>query len=165
MPKNELRSLIDKVHMQMSLQPAFAHLIGIEDTANKLARILLNMRWTIANAASEISFVTCDVPVLTWKISEKGEVYPGYGFGREDVFILLPISPRKLFVALPKSREWNPMLTTKDTNFVNRSIVQSALQRVFGHISCTNVNRMVQEEINQMVYGQNAFTPARDPIE
>src|ERR1035437_1371909 len=61
--------------------------------------ILLNKTWQIWTSPNDCEFVTCDSPVMTFRLDNWGRYYIGDGFGKEESIVILPLSPGACLMA------------------------------------------------------------------
>ena len=156
----ELRAKISQVKNEMRA-PAFTHLAGIEENIKTLAQNILDKRWFVLEAAPGMILVTSDCPTQTASVDlERRRLEPGNGFRHPNTAIILPLSPRKLFFAGPQSMIWkSPTLDTTDTLAFNHLTVQFAQKAVYASESREEIQSLVDQELNQVTYGKNAFIP------
>jgi Protein of unknown function (DUF4238) len=127
----ELSAILQKTWDQINANPAYLQLAGVEKSACNLGVELGKKHWHTLEAAPEKVFVTSDCPVFTWKLIGGGAAFPGYGFGQEDVAIILPLSPKKVFVASPPTISWPKVLDANSTDLFNKAVIQFADKSVF----------------------------------
>jgi hypothetical protein len=153
----ELATIMEKAWNQINANPAYLQLTGVDQSTCNLAVELGKKHWHTLEAAPERVFVTSDCPVFTLKIDREGAVFPGFGFGREDVTILLPLSPKKIFVASPPTISWHKVLDANTTDLFNKAVIQFADRSVFSVEKSEETRLLVDAEINKIIFGVNAF--------
>jgi len=158
----ELTATIQKTWNQINANPAYLQLVGVDQSACNLGVELGKKHWHTLEAAPERVFVTSDCPVFTWKLIGGGAAFPGYGFGQEDVAIIIPLSPRKVFVASPPTISWSKVLDAHSTDLFNESLVQFADKSVFSIEKSEKTRILVDEEINKIIFGVNAFSSPKE---
>ena len=120
--------------------------------------IFLNKPWQIWTTPSDDNFVTCDSPVMSFRLDEWGRYFVGDGLGKESSIVLLPLSPEACLLAGlqgPQSRH----IPKSDVREVNKIIVSSSARFVYSRTEDLAVNRLVQSHAGTIRYGINAFTP------
>ena len=157
---DEVRTKISQVKNEMRA-PAFTHLAGIEENVQALAQNILDKRWYVQEAAPGMIFVTSDCPTQTASVDlERRRFEPGNGFRHPNTAVILPLSPKKLFYAGPQNMGWkSPMLDATDTLMFNRLTVQFAQKAVYASELRAEIQLLVDQELNQVIYGKNAFIP------
>ena len=157
--EKELSAAIEKKWNQLSANPAYLQLAGIDQSACNLGVELGKKHWHTLDAPPGKVFVTSDCPVFTLKLTGGGAAFLGYGFGQEDVAIIFPLSPRKIFVASPPTISWSKVLDVNSINLFNKAVIQFALKSVFSIQECEEIRNLVDSEINKITFGVNAFCP------
>jgi hypothetical protein len=157
---DDLRAKVHQVKNEMRA-PAFTHLAGIEENIQTIAKNILDKRWFVLEAAPGTIFVTSDCPAQTASIDlERRRLDPGNGFRHPNTAVMLPLSPRKLFYAGPQNMTWkSPTLDVADTLAFNRITVQFAHKAVYASENRPEIQSLVDRELNQVTYGNNAFIP------
>jgi hypothetical protein len=123
-----------------------------------LAEALMRKHWWLADAPPEKSFLTSDCPVLTSELDGRN-VLPGAGFGKENTAILVPIASGTLFVASPHDRTWRAVAEPHAVDMVNLLAVRFGHRNVYADANSPAIQALADTEINQIVFGQNAFLP------
>jgi hypothetical protein len=159
---DDLRAKVNQVKNEMRA-PAFTHLAGIEENVQTIAHNILDKRWFVLEAAPGTIFVTSDCPAQTASVDlERRRLSPGNGFRHPNTAVMLPLSPRKLFYAGPQSMVWkSPTLDVTDTHAFNRITIQFAHKAVFTSEHSSEIQSQVDQELNQVTYGNNAFLPLK----
>ena len=156
--KEDIYEAASKTYDQMRLMPAFLHFARLEERIANLAPVFTRKIWHTLHAAPGLDFVTSDNPVFSVKLDQQGAAYPGYGFAHDDVTIMLPLSPKFLFVASPPSLVWEKSLDEPSTRTINRIIIACADRAVFARHKITGLQELVDNDLNSIIYGQNAYT-------
>jgi hypothetical protein len=107
------------------------------------------------------SFLVSDCPVMTAEL-DRGRVLPGAGFGKENTAVIVPVNSGKLFVASPHDRNWMKVATPRGVDMINLQAVQFAHRNVYANVNSLDIQSLVDTQINQIVFGQNAFLPGRN---
>ena len=155
--KDELRGSVNSVARRYSENPALTHMNHIEQHCASLTSLLLRRNWFILDVAQECYLPTSDCPVLSVKIDEIGGVYLGHGFENKNVCVVLPISPKKLFVAAPRNISFASSLTEEDTQVFTKAIVQFAHRNVYADRRSQQLKELVDSSLNEVQFGVNAF--------
>lgn len=154
-PYEYLRSRMIKVWTEME-DPAFGHLIAIENSVLTLAQNLLAKDWYVVDAPERSSFITSDAPVVSMKLTEGGAAFLGYGFGQRDVAAILPMSPYKAFIASPLHIRWRD-LDQNSFTLINRAIAAFADRYIYADVESSQIQALTDAELGQIRYGDNAF--------
>jgi hypothetical protein len=154
----DLRKQIDDLRMMMEGSPSNYHVTGLPRKTAILAEALLYKQWHTLCAPSGKFFVTSDCPVVT--VERKGSEWArGSGFGNEKVMILLPLTPEKVFFAAPRSFSVNRGIGPAFVDSTNYLVVQFGHRNVYANLRSDEIKTLVDHEINQVVFGKNAFMP------
>lgn len=141
--------------------PAFLHLSGFHTNVPSLAHSICQKVWHILEAGDPGSFLTSDCPVTTAQIRER-QLYLGYGFDLPSTTVFFAIDTKHLFIAAPPQSMWAAILNPLDVNLINLMTIQYADREVYANEESEDIQRSVQENINQVVFGEHAYIPKRD---
>ncbi len=155
---DDLREDAEKLRAAMDASPSFYHVLGLPHHTASLADALLRKKWHTVDAPVGKSFLISDCPVMTAEL-QGNRVLPGAGFAKEGTAVLVPITPQKLFVASPHNRNWRIVAESRAVDMVNLLAVRFAQRNVYGNANSTDIQSLVDVEIDQIVFGQNAFLP------
>jgi hypothetical protein len=150
----DLEKDVGDLRHAMESEPSFYHTVGLPRHTAVIAEAILRKNWHTVEAPSGSAFVTSDCPVLTFEVVDQ-QVRPGVGFGKPEAVIFLSLTPSHVFVA--SNLSWAPAGDAKFVNCVNRLTVQFAHRNVYSNSSSGALRALVDDEINQLVFGQNAF--------
>jgi hypothetical protein len=159
---DDLRAKVSQIKLEMRA-PAFRHLAGIEENARMLAAQIFEKRWFVFEAAPDTVFVTSDCPVQTLNLNFAAKNFTlGSGFGHPTTAVVLPLSPSRLFLAGPQVMRWKSnVLDENDVAAFNASAVRFADKTVYALAESAEVQSLVDREMNQVIFGQNAFVPLK----
>jgi len=118
--------------------------------------ILLKKPWQIWTAPDSREFVTCDSPVMTFRVDQWNRYSVGDGFAKEGVIALLPISSGACLLAGQQgcaSKE----IGRADTHEVNKIIIAASARFVYSRTRDSEIDALVQEFAGTVRYGVNAF--------
>lgn len=163
----DLKAKVNQIKQEMRA-PAFGHLAGIEENARMIAKNIIGKgRWFILEAAPGSAFVTSDCPVQTLNLSGPGNpITLGSGFGHHHTAVVLPLSPTKLFLAGPLGICWkSSVLDAKDVMAFNTATVRFAHRAVYALDKSVETQTLVDGEMNQITFGENAFVQMKQRIE
>ncbi len=155
----DLRKQIEHLRSNMESSPSFYHLSALPRHTASLATALVGKTWHVLEAPPGKFFVISDCPVTTVEIA-LGRANPGPGFGKESTTVLLPITPRHIFVASSPATRWKPVGTPVAIDSTNLLTIRFAHERVYSHLNSPAIKGLVDGEINQITFGKNAFVPA-----
>jgi len=158
----EVRSRIKELRTAMEDSPSFYHVLGMPRHCHTLAEAVFRRSWHTLDAPPEMSFVTSDCPVVTVERTAHGWGL-GSGFAKAATIIFVPLTPAKLFVASAPHFGWKPLLTKVDVAMVNLAIIQFAHKSIYASVSSEELRRLVDWNINQVRFGDNAFLPGSTP--
>lgn len=153
-----LKLSLERWRDDMNASDSYFHVSGLPERTRTLASDLLERDWHTLEAADGQCFLMSDCPVVTVECCN-GSPRFGVGFGNKDAAILLPISPRHLFVASPHHVKWKAQLDSAGVECVNREIAHFAHRNVYANGESQAVKALVDSEIDKVVFGQNAFVP------
>ena len=119
----------------------------------------MTKRWRTLQAPKGTFFVLSDCPVTTVELAPDQQK-PGVGFGHALAAVILPLTPHNAFVAAPSLASWKPAATPRVVDSINRLTVWFGHKRVFAHANLPETKALVDEEINQIVFGLDAFLPS-----
>lgn len=155
----DLKKNIEQFRVSMDDSPSYYHLSGLERNVVSLGNAIIRKTWHVIQAPPGKFFLTSDCPVTTVELVD-GTVRPGPGFGKEHAAIILPITPEHLFVAASPLIRWQSVGDPRLVDSVNLLTVQFAYKRVYSHVDSPEIKALVDTQINQIVFGKNAFVPA-----
>jgi hypothetical protein len=157
----ELRESLEKTRRAMNDSPSFYHVSGLPRHTISLADALMRKRWWTINAPPGKSFLVSDCPVMTSELDgpDGRKILPGAGFGKENTAVLVPITSGKLFVASPHDRNWLKVATPRGVDMINLQAVQFGHRNVYADANSPHIQSLVDAELDQIVFGQNAFLP------
>jgi Protein of unknown function (DUF4238) len=156
---DDLRRDAEKLRAAMDASPSFYHVSGLPHHAASLAEALMRKKWHTVDAPADKSFLISDCPVMTAEL-QGNQLLPGAGFGKANTAVLVPLTPRKLFVASPHDRSWRIVAEPRAVDMVNLLAVRFAHRNVYASLNSADIQALVDLEIDQIVFGQNAFLPA-----
>jgi hypothetical protein len=155
----DLEKDIEGLRANMESSPSFYHVVGLERLTVSLGDALLRKSWHILQVPPGKFLLTSDCPVMTAEFVG-GQANPGAGFGKERTAIMLPVSPQHLFVAASPLSRWESVPEPRHIDSINLLTVRFAHKRVYAPVNSSDVKRLVDTEINTILFGQNAFLPA-----
>jgi hypothetical protein len=155
----DLKRAATEIRVAMDASPSFYHVSALPNRVRIIVESLLTRAWHTIEAPPDHHFLISDCPVVTCEVRD-GQPYPGAGFGRENTAVLLPVSPKHLFVASPHHFNWRTVATISGATNINRLIVQFAHRNVYANLQSEETRILVDTEIDTVVFGKNAFVPA-----
>lgn len=148
-----LRKSVEKFVRSAGEVPEYFHLTNLPQSAESIAGILRRARWQVIDAQAEDKFVTSDAPVSTMELTPNQKVIFGCGFSNDTAAVVLPLTPEKTFVAFQKS--WEGLEPTSEG--IVLATIQFAHRNVYSSFKSERLRTMVNEQINTVVFGENAF--------
>lgn len=155
----DLKRDIEQLRSNMESSPSFYHLSGLQHHTASLGAALAAKTWHVLHAASGNFFVISDCPVTTVEIVA-GRALPGPGFAKDTTAVILPLTPRHIFVASSLTIPWKSVGTPTSVDSTNLLTVRFAHKRVYAHVNSPEIKALVDSEINQITFGKDAFVPA-----
>ena len=152
-----IRTTLRETSIRFGKDPASLHLPHFPDSVLKLASLLLGRTWTLLEPVKGGSFVSSDAPVCSFKLDEGGQVFGGYGFGREDTVVYLPVSENKAWIASPSQFAWHEQLDEQSTATMNRLAISFAEEMVFSRERIPDLQPEIERVLGTTHFGINAF--------
>ncbi len=156
---DDLRKDVEELRAAMDKSPSFYHVSGLPHHTVSLADALMRKKWHMVDAPPGKSFLISDCPVMTAEL-QGNQGFPGAGFGKENTAVLVPITPQKLFVASPHNQNWRTVAEPQAVDMANALAVGFAHQNVYANVNSPAIQSLVDVEIDQIVFGKNAFLPS-----
>ncbi len=154
----DLKRAVNEIRTAMDASPNYYHVSALPNRVRIIAQPLLTRAWHTIEAPPDHYFLMSDCPVVTYEVRD-GRPCPGTGFGNENAVAMMPVSPRHLFVAAPHTMNWRQVATISGMWNINRLIVQFAHKNVYANVESEEAQALVNDEINSLVFGKNAFVP------
>ncbi len=155
---DDIQRAVTAIYTTMEASPSYFFVSALPNRIRMIAGDITARDWHTIDAPEGYSFLISDCPVITYEV-RGGKPYPGSGFGNETTIVLLPVSPKHLFVASPRRVVWPTVFSPAAMKKVNRLIVQFAHRNVYANAESEDVQKLVDAEINSIEYGINAFVP------
>jgi hypothetical protein len=152
-----VRNRIEALRASIENSSSYYHLIGLEKTTAALADALMRKNWHFLQAPTGKYFVLSDCPVTTVELGP--ETKPGVGFGNALAAIILPVTPQHAFVASAQE-QWKAVVSPRVVDLINQLTVWFAHKKVFAHENSPQIKTLVDEQINKIVFGRDAFLPS-----
>ena len=153
----DLQKRIDELREGMETSPSFYHVVGLPRQAVVLGKAIIGKSWETIAAPAGASFVVSDCPVSTVEFID-GHVFPGAGLGKDNAAIFLPLTAKHVFVA--SRLRWRQDVNEEFVKLLNRLTIGFAHRNVYASEKSPALQALVDVEINQIVFGQNAFIPS-----
>lgn len=153
-----LRKQIEELRSNMDSSPSYHHLSSLHANTSLLGRALMAKAWEVLEAAPGKFFVISDCPVTTAELGS-GRAIAGTGFGGESAVVVLPITPRHVFVASSSAIRWKSVGPPAAVDATNLLTIRFAQERVYAHLNSTEIKALVDVEINRITFGKDAFIP------
>jgi hypothetical protein len=159
-PADEIRQLVESRRANMENSAAYYHLAAIRETVSSVAESLMkNKTWHVIQAPTDHAFLIGDHPVTTFEFVG-AQILHGAGFNRENSVILLPLTPQRVFVASPRHVQWSQIIPPQAVASVNLLSIRFAQDVVLSNVNAPATQALVNSELNQIVFGRDAFIPA-----
>ena len=159
---DDLKKLVERLRTNMENSHSYYHLTSLQANTNSLATAVEGKVWHVLEAAPGEFFVISDCPVTTFEFAS-GHYYPGPGFGKETATIVLPMTPKHVFLASSATGRWKPIGPPEAVHATNLLTVRFGFDRVCAHVNSAGVKALVDAEINRITFGRDAFVPASLP--
>ena len=155
-PLAELRERVEALQTKFEQSP-FYHVTGLLRHTHVLAEAIVRKNWHIVSAPSGKYFPTSDCPVVTVERKEQSWEL-GAGFARENVMTFLPLTPERMFIGASASFGFKSIMPDVAAEAFRLATVRFAHKNVYAHQKSGDLKNLVDLEINQIVFGTNAFT-------
>lgn len=155
---DDLRKRVEETRKAMNESPSYYHVSGLPRHTVSLAEAIMRKMWWTVDAPPGTSFLISDCPVMTSELVGRG-VLPGSGFANDNTAVLVPITSRKLFIASPHDRSWRQVAEPQGVFMINLQMVRFGHRNVYADSNSPEIQRLVDTEINQIRFGENAFVP------
>jgi hypothetical protein len=155
----DLKREAEKLRATMDASPSFYHVSGLRHHTASLAEAMMRKKWHTVSAPAGKCFLISDCPVMTAEL-QLNQVLPGAGFGKANTAVLVPMTPQKLFVASPHDRNWRVVAESRAVDMVNLLAVRFAHRNVYASLNSADIQSLMDLEIDQIVFVQNAFLQA-----
>ncbi len=155
---DDLKRAVAEIRNAMDASPSFYHVSALPNRVRIIVESLLTRAWHTIEAPPDHYFLISDCPVVTYEVRD-GQPFPGAGFGKENTAVLVPVSPKHIFVASPQHFNWRIVATISGVTNINRLIVQFAHRNVYSNVESEEIRALVDTEIDTVVFGKNAFLP------
>ena len=152
---DELREKIDAFQKKYE-QCHHYHIAGLPRHTRVLAETLAKKTWHTVSAPGGKYFVTSDCPVVTVERKEHSWEL-GAGFAKDNVVVFLPLTPERLFIAASASFNFKAVLPDAAADAFNVATMRFAHRNVYASQHSKDLQALVDLEINQIVFGKNAF--------
>jgi len=120
------------------------------------SKILLAKPWQIWMAPSGLEFVTSDTPVVTMQVDEFGQYRVGWGFNRENVIALMPMSSRACLAAGTAHSHYR-VVETSYVEALNKSVIACGHRFAYSRSLDPAIDVLVQNSLGSIRYGVDAF--------
>jgi hypothetical protein len=154
--RDELRERIDSFQKKFEESP-YCHVSGLPQHTHVLAETIARKNWHALSAPPGKHFATSDCPVVTVERKEHSWEL-GAGFAKDNVIVFLPLTEQRLFIAAPASFGFKSTVPDVAADAFNLATVRFAHRNVYAHQNSNELKKLVDLEINQIVFGKNAFT-------
>ena len=155
---DDLKMEAEDLLAQMEKSPSFYHVSALPRQSASIAETLLKRPWEVVDAPAGKHFVISDCPVTTMEMNGH-QGTPGSGFNKEHTVVLVPITPQKLFLVLPHGLVSQPVTTPRALESINLLTVQFGHKNIYANINSSEIQALVDREINRLEFGKTAFVP------
>ena len=162
LPLDHIRRVAHKVADKFD-DAAFLHNQALRHNTSSIAYKLAEKDWYIAEPTPGMTFVTSDAPAFSYKL-ENDLLYPGYGWGRNDSFVALPITPNKMFVAVPRDHTAPSQYDEVSTETLNRAIIAFADRFVYADKKHEQTRELANRLIGQVRFGIDAYVATNTSV-
>lgn len=157
LPYDYIRTSVERVIGSAHQNLPYYHLTTLPGRVLTLANALLSAEWKIIGAPEGHSFITSDAPVSTMEVQPNRNIIFGSGLGKENVAVFLPLNPKKVFMA--HQQGW-PTQGTFDVELINVATIQFGHRNVYANYKSAELQKKVDTNLNNIVFGENAFRTA-----
>jgi hypothetical protein len=149
------RDLLQKHLTEMSAQSSYVAIIGkmMSECDEKLSL----GQWDCIRTTLDNPFIISDAPVVTWERIGPEQFSLGMGFHRDNVEVLLPISPEKCLHILPNVNRTRKVVSpaVKEVNIAQAAF---AARACYAHLKSDAIDGIVQDNFGKAELGVKSFT-------
>jgi len=142
-------------HFQTSDAERETFMDGILRARYSFDETIFNGEWRSVRTAQSSPFILSDSPVVTWERSGSRFSY-GLGFHRENVEVLLPVSPTTCLHILPAVKRTRAIISPSSEQ-INAAQAAFAYRDCFANQLKAEIDSIVQTHISTIQIGRNAF--------
>jgi hypothetical protein len=134
-----------------------SYLRTMERAMSEMDELVYGGEWRCLRSNAGDPFILSDAPVVTWERLDNGVFSYGQGFHRENVEVLLPVSPTKCLHILPNVQRTRSvrMPSTQEINVAQAAFAGRAC---YGGVESEAVDQLVQANFGKAELGVKAFT-------
>ncbi|MCX6911112.1 MAG: DUF4238 domain-containing protein [Verrucomicrobia bacterium] len=129
------------VGIKLNRKAALALSLG---EATKIYRVLLQMHWSLCEAPTGSSFLTCDSPVVSFAPDKQGRVRFGGNFASPHLEISFPISPSLCLWIRRTEQQARRKCSSVVVNELNRRCACMAERFVYAHVCSKRIISLVK---------------------
>lgn len=129
----------------------------IEGAMSSIDDKLFQGEWNYIRTTPTDPFIISDAPVVTWERLPDGQFAYGMGFHRENVEVLLPISPSVCLHIQPQVERTRPSQRPL-VREVNAAQAAFAARYCFSNITSVEINQIFQANFGKAELGVKGFT-------
>lgn len=129
-------------------------LLGLT-AAEKVAKMIFNMKWKFFYAPKNIEFVTTDCPVSLSDPSHKSNLY-GIGFANRNIEVMFPVTKEVILIATwghnddPELRnEMIAEINAKGVKNISKLIVSAGIDYVYSSKSLPEIQRLTANHLKK----------------
>lgn len=153
--RESVRDRLEKHLTEMGAQSSYV--ATIERMMSECDEKLSSGQWNYIRTTLDDPFIISDAPVVTWERVGPEQFSLGMGFHRENVEVLLPISPEKCLHILPNvNRPRN--VVNPSVKEVNIAQAAFAARACYAHLKSDALDRIVQDNFGRAELGVKSFT-------
>jgi hypothetical protein len=153
--RNHVESALAQLRSPAGLKNAY--LEDLLDNVRYLAQLLFEKPWQILVAVEGYEFVTSDNPVVS-ALPLNSRFVPGYGLGRRDVVVFLPINP-SCCLAMGLRGPERLIVFPQALEAINWAVIASAHRFVYTRTRSEQIEQLVNQFAGTYRYGETAFLP------
>ncbi len=156
--EHEVLQVFQRVIPNMMTEPEMRHgfVSQLQRRIELFSKILLSKPWQVWIAPPDSKFVTSDTPVVTMQVDKLGQYRVGWGFKRENVMALMPMSTQACLVA-GTTGSHHRIVNTSYVEAVNKSVIACSHRFIYSCSLDPIIDALVQSIAGSIKYGVDAF--------
>lgn len=156
--EHEVLQVLQRIIPNLMTESEMRHgfVTQLERRVELFSRILLAKPWATWMAPVGREFVTSDTPVVTMQVDEFGQYRVGWGFNRENVIALMPMSSRACLVAGTPHSNYR-IVETSYVEALNKSVIACGHRFAYSRNLDPAIDALVQNSLGSIRYGVDAF--------
>lgn len=154
----DLRRRAEKIAAAVDQNLAYFHLRHLPQSVASIHKALTRAKFYVIDATEQLPFVTSDAPVATMELMPNNvQIDFGCGIAKERALVFLPLTPNQAFLAVQKGWAFDSPLSYPSPITCRVATIQFAHRNVYASFASDDLRRMVDTQVNRIVFGENAL--------